>query len=142
MLPGVQDDLLKAVYATGTPLVVVLVNGSALAVNWAEKHAAAVVELWYPGEEGGTALADVLFGDYNPAGRLPVSFYKSVDDLPPFRDYAMAGHTYRFFEGEVLYDIEMDDAVGQETDHYEIPEALLVVMLGPCAYCGLSHLHH
>ena len=63
----------------------------------------AVVELWYPGEEGGTALADVLFGDYNPAGRMPVTFYKSVDDLPPFRDYAMAGHTYRFFEGEPLY---------------------------------------
>ncbi len=102
-LPGVQDALLKAVYATGKPLVVVLVNGSALAVNWAAEHAAAIVELWYPGEEGGTALADVLFGDYNPGGRLPVTFYKTVDDLPPFRDYAMAGHTYRFFAGEPLY---------------------------------------
>ena len=102
-LPGVQEALLQALHATGTPLVVVLVNGSALAVNWADKHAAAVVELWYPGEEGGTALADVLFGDYNPAGRLPVTFNKSEDDLPPFRLYAMAGHTYRFFESEVLY---------------------------------------
>jgi beta-glucosidase len=102
-LPGVQEDLLKAVHATGTPLVVVLVNGSALAVNWAQQHAAAIVELWYPGEEGGTALADVLFGDYNPAGRLPVTFNKSVEDLPPFRDYRMKGHTYRFFDGEVLY---------------------------------------
>ncbi|TFG71749.1 MAG: glycoside hydrolase family 3 protein, partial [Anaerolineales bacterium] len=102
-LPGAQEALLKAVYATGKPLVVVLVNGSALAVNWAAEHAAAVVELWYPGEEGGTALADVLFGDYNPGGRLPVTFYESVVDLPPFRDYAMAGHTYRFFEGEPLY---------------------------------------
>ena len=62
-----------------------------------------MVELWYPGEEGGTALADVLFGDVNPGGRLPVTFYKSVDDLPPFRDYAMAGHTYRYFDGEPLY---------------------------------------
>ncbi len=102
-LPGVQEALLQAVAATGKPLVVVLLNGSAIAVNWAEQNAAAIVELWYPGEEGGTALADVLFGDYNPAGRLPVTFYKSVDDLPPFRDYAMQGHTYRFFDGEVLY---------------------------------------
>jgi beta-glucosidase len=103
ILPGVQQTLLEAVHATGKPLVVVLVNGSALAVNWAEQHAEAIVELWYPGEEGGTALADVLFGDYNPAGRMPVTFYRSVDDLPPFRDYAMAGHTYRFFKGEPLY---------------------------------------
>ncbi len=102
-LPGVQEALLQAVAATGKPLVVVLLNGSAVAVNWAEEHAAAIVEAWYPGEEGGTALADVLFGDYNPAGRLPVTFYKSVDDLPPFRDYAMAGRTYRYFAGEVLY---------------------------------------
>ncbi|MBN2391584.1 MAG: glycoside hydrolase family 3 C-terminal domain-containing protein [Anaerolineae bacterium] len=104
-LPGVQEALLQTVAATGKPLVVVLLNGSAVAVNWAEEHATAIVEAWYPGEEGGTALADVLFGDYNPAGRLPVTFYKSVDDLPPFRDYAMArrspaGHTYRYFGGE------------------------------------------
>ncbi|HQE93685.1 MAG TPA: glycoside hydrolase family 3 C-terminal domain-containing protein [Anaerolineae bacterium] len=102
-LPGVQEALLQAVAATGKPLVVVLLNGSAVAVNWAAAHATAIVEAWYPGEEGGTALADVLFGDYNPAGRLPVTFYKSVDDLPPFRDYAMAGHTYRYFNGAVLY---------------------------------------
>ncbi len=102
-LPGVQEDLLKALHATGKPLVVVLLNGSAVAVNWAEANAAAVVELWYPGEEGGTALADVLFGDVNPAGRLPVTFYTSVDDLPPFRDYAMEGHTYRYFRGVPLY---------------------------------------
>ncbi|MDF1512235.1 MAG: glycoside hydrolase family 3 C-terminal domain-containing protein [Anaerolineae bacterium] len=102
-LPGVQEALLQALHATGKPLVVVLVNGSAVAVNWAQTHAQAVVELWYPGEEGGTALADMLFGDYNPAGRMPVTFYHSVDDLPPFQDYAMAGHTYRFFDGEPLY---------------------------------------
>lgn len=107
-LPGVQEALLQAVTDVGKPVVVVLLNGSAVALNWAEEHAAAIVELWYPGEEGGTALADVLFGDYNPAGRLPVTFYKSVDDLPPFHDYALggrspAGHTYRYFGGEVLY---------------------------------------
>ncbi|HOU13897.1 MAG TPA: glycoside hydrolase family 3 C-terminal domain-containing protein [Anaerolineae bacterium] len=103
-LPGVQDALLQAVAAAGKPLVVVLLNGSAVAVNWAAEHAAAIVEAWYPGEEGGAALADVLFGDYNPGGRLPVTFYKSVDDLPPFRDYRMAaGHTYRYFKGEPLY---------------------------------------
>ncbi|MFN2284591.1 MAG: glycoside hydrolase family 3 C-terminal domain-containing protein, partial [Anaerolineae bacterium] len=107
-LPGVQEALLQAVAATGKPLVVVLLNGSAVAINWAEEHATAIVEAWYPGEEGGTALADVVFGDFNPAGRLPVTFYKSVEDLPPFRDYALArrapaGHTYRYFGGEVLY---------------------------------------
>src|SRR5204863_9596394 len=85
------------------PTVVVLLNGSALAVNWANDNAAAIVDAWYPGEEGGAALADVLFGDYNPAGRLPVTFYKSVDQLPPFTDYSMQGRTYRYFKGEPLY---------------------------------------
>jgi beta-glucosidase len=102
-LPGVQEDLLKAIHATGTPLVVVLVNGSAVAINWADENAAAIVEAWYPGQAGGTALADVLFGDYNPAGRLPVTFYKSIDQLPPFRDYAMTGRTYRYMTAEPLY---------------------------------------
>jgi len=102
-LPEVQQKLLEAVHATGTPLVVVLQNGSPLAINWADEHAAAIIELWYPGEEGGTALAEVLFGDYNPAGRLPVTFYRSVDDLPPFADYSMDNRTYRYFAGEPLY---------------------------------------
>jgi beta-glucosidase len=102
-LPDAQEELLKAVVATGKPVVLVLVNGSALAVNWARSNVAAIVEAWYPGEEGGTALADVLFGDYNPAGRLPVTFYKSADDLPPFEDYRMEGKTYRYFKGEPLY---------------------------------------
>ena len=102
-LPGVQEDLLKAVTATGTPVVLVLLNGSAISINWADAHVPAIVEAWYPGQAGGTALADVLFGDYSPAGRLPVTFYRSVDDLPPFRDYAMAGRTYRYFTGEPLY---------------------------------------
>ncbi|MFL6333419.1 MAG: glycoside hydrolase family 3 C-terminal domain-containing protein [Pyrinomonadaceae bacterium] len=102
-LPDAQEDLLKAVVATGKPVVLVLVNGGALAVNWAQANVPAIVEAWYPGEEGGTALADVLFGDYNPAGRLPVTFYKSVEQLPPFEDYRMEGRTYRYFRGEPLY---------------------------------------
>jgi len=102
-LPGVQEKLLQALHATGKPVVLVLLNGSALAVNWASEHLPAIVEAWYPGEEGGTALAEVLFGDYNPAGRLPVTFYKSLADLPPFDDYRMAGRTYRYFRGEPLF---------------------------------------
>lgn len=102
-LPQPQEKLLKAVQATGKPVVVVLLSGSALAVNWANEHVKAIVEAWYPGEEGGTAIADVLFGDYNPGGRLPVTFYKSVNQLPPFEDYNMAGRTYRYFKGEPLY---------------------------------------
>ncbi len=102
-LPGVQEALLQALHDTGRPLVVVLMSGSAVALNWAEETADAILALWYPGEEGGTALADVLFGDVNPAGRLPVTFAKSVEDLPPFRDYAMEGHTYRYLRTEPLY---------------------------------------
>jgi beta-glucosidase len=102
-LPARQQALLEAVTATGKPVVLVLMSGSALAVNWADMHVASIVQAWYPGEEGGAALADVLFGDYNPAGRLPVTFYKSVDQLPPFESYAMEGRTYRYFKGEPLY---------------------------------------
>ena len=102
-LPRPQEELLKRVHALGKPVVLVLLNGSALAVNWATEHIPAIVEAWYPGQAGGDALADVLFGDYNPAGRLPVTFYKSVDDLLPFEDYDMAGRTYRYFRGEPLF---------------------------------------
>jgi len=102
-LPRQQEELLKAVHALGKPLVLVLLNGSALAVNWANDNVPAILDAWYPGEEGGTAIADVLFGDYNPGGRLPVTFYKSVDQLPPFTDYSMQGRTYRYFKGEPLY---------------------------------------
>ncbi len=90
-LPKSQETLLKAVVATGKPVVVVVLSGSALAVNWANENVPAILHAWYPGGEGGTAIADVLFGDYNPAGRLPVTFYKSVDQLPPFTDYSHAG---------------------------------------------------
>ena len=102
-LPAAQEALLKAVVATGKPVVVVLLSGSAVAVSWANDHAPAILQAWYPGGEGGTAIADVLFGNYNPAGRLPVTFYKSVDQLPPFTDYSMQGRTYRYFKGEPLY---------------------------------------
>ena len=102
-LPARQQGLLEAVAATGKPVVLVLLSGSALAVNWANERIPAIVQAWYPGEEGGTAIADVLFGDYNPAGRLPVTFYKSVDQLPAFDNYQMDGRTYRFFKGEPLY---------------------------------------
>ncbi|MGD2218287.1 MAG: glycoside hydrolase family 3 C-terminal domain-containing protein, partial [Gemmatimonadales bacterium] len=102
-LPAPQRELMEAVVATGKPVVLVLLNGSAVAVNWAAEHVPAIVEAWYPGQAAGTAIADVLFGDYNPAGRLPVTFYKSVAQLPPFTDYDMQGRTYRYFEDEPLF---------------------------------------
>ena len=102
-LPAPQQKLLEAVAATGKPLIVVLTSGSAVAVNWAQEHASAILEAWYPGEEGGTAVADVLSGAYNPSGRLPVTFYKSVEQLPSFANYSMAGRTYRYFTEQPLY---------------------------------------
>lgn len=102
LLP-VQENLLRQLHATGKPVVLVLVNGSAIAVNWADANLPAILEAWYPGQAGGTAVADVLFGDYNPGGRLPVTFYRSVDDLPDFSDYNMENRTYRYFRGEPLY---------------------------------------
>lgn len=102
-LPETQEALLKAVSATGKPVVVVLLNGSALSANLAAETADAILTAGYPGQQGGNAVADVLLGDYNPAGRLPVTWYKSVDQLPPFENYDMAGRTYRYFTGEPLW---------------------------------------
>ena len=102
-LPAAQERLLERIVAVGKPTVLVLMSGSAVAVNWAQEHVPAIVEAWYGGQAAGSALADVLFGDYSPGGRLPVTFYKSVDDLPRFDDYRMAGRTYRFFKGTPLY---------------------------------------
>jgi len=102
-LPAVQEDLLKALAATGKPLIVVLENGSALAIDWAAQHASAILEAWYPGEEGGTAIAETLAGDTNPAGRLPLTFYSDLAQLPPFADYSMHNRTYRYFTGKPLY---------------------------------------
>lgn len=102
-LPQVQQDLIRSIQALGKPTVLVLLNGSALAVNWENEHLPAILEAWYPGQAAGTAIADVLFGDYNPGGRLPVTFYKSENDLPPFTQYAMTSQTYRYFKGDALY---------------------------------------
>ena len=98
-LPPVQENLLKALHATGKPVVLVLLNGSALAIPWADAHLAAIVEAWYPGEAG-EAVADVLFGDHNPGGRLPLTFYRATADLPPFESYDMQGRTYRYLDAQ------------------------------------------
>ena len=102
-LPQIQRDLMEAVVATGTPVVLVLLNGSAVGLEWAAGNVPAILETWYPGQAGGTALAQVLFGDRSPGGRLPVTFYRSVDQLPPFDDYDMSGRTYRYFGGDPLF---------------------------------------
>jgi beta-glucosidase len=102
-LPAPQQRLLERVSAVGKPTVLVLLSGSALAIDWAQQNVPAIVEAWYPGQAGGKAIADVLFGDYSPAGRLPVTFYRGTSDLPPFDDYRMTGRTYRYFTGKPLY---------------------------------------
>jgi len=102
-LPEPQEALLEAAVHTGKPVVLVLLSGSAMAVNYAQEHAAAILATWYPGEEAGTAIAETLTGHNNPAGRLPVTFYRSVDQLPPFEEYNMQGRTYRYFQGNPLY---------------------------------------
>jgi len=102
-LPANQEALIKAMSATGKPVILVLINGSALSINWANDNVPAILTAGYPGQQGGNAIADVLFGDYNPAGRLPVTYYKSVDQLPDFENYNMKGRTYRYFEKKPLY---------------------------------------
>jgi beta-glucosidase len=102
-LPRPQEELLRQIHTLGKPIVLVLLSGSAVTVNWAAENVPAIVQAWYPGQAGGDAIADVLFGDYNPGGRLPVTVHRSVDDLPPFEEYSMAGRTYRYFSGEALF---------------------------------------
>lgn len=102
-LPPIQSRLLQAVYKTGTPVILVLLNGSAVAINWADDHIPAILEAWYPGQAGGAAVANALFGLFNPGGRLPITFYRSAADLPPYADYHMANRTYRYFTGDPLY---------------------------------------
>jgi beta-glucosidase len=102
-LPAPQQKLLEALSAIGKPLVVVLQSGSAVALNWANQHAAAILEAWYPGVDGGTAIRQTLEGINNPAGRLPVTFYAGLDGLPAFTDYSMKGRTYRYFTGKPLW---------------------------------------
>ena len=103
LLPDVQTNMMKALHATGKPVVFVMMTGSAIAVPWEAQNIPAIVNAWYGGQSAGTAIADVLFGDYNPAGRLPVTFYKSNHDLPEFNDYSMDNRTYRYFRGTPLY---------------------------------------
>jgi len=102
-LPAAQQQLLEKVMKLNKPTVLVLLNGSALSIPWAKDHVPAILEAWYPGQAGGDAIADALFGDVNPGGRLPVTFYASVNDLPPFTDYSMTGRTYRYFQGKPLF---------------------------------------
>ena len=102
-LPAAQERLLDAVVATGKPVIVVLTSGGALSINKAQEKAAAILLAGYGGQQGGNAVADVLFGDFNPAGRLPVTYYKSIDQIPAFENYDMKGKTYRFFSQEPLY---------------------------------------
>lgn len=102
-LPRVQTEAMKALQATGKPVIFVMLTGSALAIQWEDDNLPAIVNAWYGGQDAGTALADVLFGDYNPSGRLPVTFYASDDDLPSYEDYSMKGRTYRYFTGKPLY---------------------------------------
>jgi beta-glucosidase len=120
-LPETQETLVKAVVAVGKPVVVVLTSGSAIAANYAAEHAAALLELWYGGEECGTAIAETLAGINNPSGRLPVTFYKGVDQLPRFDDYSMDGRTYRYFKGEPLYGFGY--GLSYSTFQYSAPKA-------------------
>jgi beta-glucosidase len=103
-LPQIQQDLIKKIAALGKPVILVLLNGSAVAINWEKENISAIVETWYGGQQAGTAIADVLVGKYNPAGRLPVTFYTSEKELPAFTDYSMKGRTYRYYSGKPLYE--------------------------------------
>lgn len=102
-LPAVQTEFMKSLKATGKPVIFVLYTGSPLSINWENQNIPAIINAWYGGQDAGTAIADIIFGDYNPAGRLPVTFYKGVNDLPGFEDYSMSNRTYRYFKGDVLY---------------------------------------
>ncbi len=102
-LPETQSNFIKKIHSIGKPVIIVLLNGSAVSVNWENENIPAIIEAWYPGQAGGTAIADILFGDYNPSGKLPLTFYKSVEQIPDFRNYDMVGRTYRYFNGEPLY---------------------------------------
>jgi beta-glucosidase len=102
-LPDFQQEFIKKIHAIGKPTVMVMLNGSAVSINWEKENLPAILEAWYPGQAAGTAIADILFGDYNPAGRLPLTFYKDVNDIPDFDNYNMDGFTYRYFKGEPLF---------------------------------------
>lgn len=102
-LPGLQEQVLKTIHESGKPVILVLLSGSALAINWADENIPAIIQGWYPGAQGGRAIAELIFGEYSPEGRLPVTFYRSMEELPDFTDYSMAGRTYRYMKNEALY---------------------------------------
>ncbi|CUH94386.1 hypothetical protein P22_0452 [Propionispora sp. 2/2-37] len=102
-LPGLQQELLETIHRTGKPIILVLLAGSALAVSWADENVPAIIQAWYPGAEGGAAIASLIFGDYSPSGKLPVTFYRTTEELPDFRNYAMENRTYRYMERQALY---------------------------------------
>lgn len=102
-LPGLQNEVLEEIYKSGKPVILILLSGSALAVNWAQEHIPAIIQGWYPGAQGGKAMAQILFGEANPEGKLPVTFYKTTEELPDFTDYNMANRTYRYMKNEALY---------------------------------------
>ena len=102
-LPGIQEEVLKTIYASGKPVVLVLLSGSALAVSWADEYIPAIIQGWYPGAQGGRAIAELIFGEFSPEGKLPVTFYKTTEELPDFRDYSMKDRTYRYMKKEALY---------------------------------------
>ena len=120
-LPLVQQQLVQALAALGKPLVIVLMNGGAIALQETAENSSAVLEAWYPGQNGGTAIAETLFGENNPSGRLPVTFYAGTDQLPPFDNYAMKGRTYRYFTGKPLYPF----GYGLSYAHFEYASAKL-----------------
>lgn len=124
-LPGIQEDVLKAIYESGKPVILVLLSGSALAVTWAHDHIPAIIQGWYPGAQGGRAIAELIFGEFSPSGKLPVTFYRSSDELPEFTDYAMKNRTYRYMTQEALYpfgyglsysDFAIDDVAVNRSD--------------------------
>jgi beta-glucosidase len=102
-LPGLQQELLEKIHQTGKPIILVHLSGSAIALNWAEEHIPAIVQGWYPGAQGGRAIASLLFGEYSPSGKLPITFYRSAEELPDFRDYSMKNRTYRYMNNAALY---------------------------------------
>jgi len=151
-LPSAQENFIKKVMALGKPVVLVLANGSALSINWENETIPAIVETWYGGQAAGAALADILFGDYNPSGRLPITFYKSVSQLPDFRNYDMQGRTYRYFKGDVLYPF----GFGLSYTRFELSElkwdttmragkdasvSVLITNTGPRAGAGVVELY-
>ncbi|MBE5951133.1 MAG: glycoside hydrolase family 3 protein [Lachnospiraceae bacterium] len=102
-LPGLQNQVLEEAYKSGKPVILIMLAGSAIAMNWADEHVGAILQGWYPGAEGGKAIANILFGEANPEGKLPVTFYRSAEELPEFTDYSMKGRTYRYMTNDALY---------------------------------------